>query len=74
MYQIPFDSYISVYYDLGLIVTDVLKKLCASDGVCRKCICKDDVTNALLAPIGHWLDRSVSSVIPTYFIQMPFII
>ena len=45
---------------MGLMVTDVLKKLCASENACHKLICKDDVTNALLAPIGHWLDKSVS--------------
>ena len=45
-------------YDPSQIIVGLLKKLCASEQVAAKTMCKDDVTNALLVPINHLLDTS----------------
>lgn len=39
-------------------VTDLLKKLCMSEDVCRKCICQDAIFTVLLAPVRHRLDKN----------------
>ena len=44
----------------GYLVTEVFRKLCSMEATCEKCLCKDSVTNALLAPVSAVLDRGVS--------------
>ncbi|KAK2192197.1 hypothetical protein NP493_37g10001 [Ridgeia piscesae] len=42
-------------YDPAMMSYGVLKKLCNAESVCAICICKDEVTDALLVPISYWL-------------------
>jgi hypothetical protein len=46
----------SAFYDPGVIVTEVFKKLCNLSGTCQTCIYNDAVTNTLLSPVSHYLD------------------
>ena len=42
-------------YDPAMMSYGVLKKLCNAESVCAICICKDEVTDALLVPVSYWL-------------------
>lgn len=50
------------HYEPGILVVELFHTLCSSERVVDKVICKDDVTNALLAPISAWLDGSSVSL------------
>ncbi|XP_074644785.1 protein broad-minded-like [Tubulanus polymorphus] len=48
-------------YDPRTLVTNMLKKLCASELNLGVCICNDEVMDALLVPIIQWLDDDTVS-------------
>jgi len=43
-----------------LLIIDMMKKLCTSEDVCQKTICKDQLIHVLMTPITLWLEKSKS--------------
>jgi len=41
-----------------LLIIDMMKKLCTSEDVCRKTICKDRLIHVLMDPISAWVEKS----------------
>ncbi|XP_064641572.1 protein broad-minded-like isoform X2 [Lineus longissimus] len=56
-----------VFYDPATLVAEVLKKLSSGEASLDLCLCKDEVTNALLMPISCWLKGSHESYDPALF-------
>ena len=49
---------ITGHFEPGLLVVELFHILCTSEVIIDKCLCKDEITNALLSPISAWLDDS----------------
>lgn len=57
------DAPIAARYDSSILATDILKKLCSSEATYQQCLCRDAITDILLAPVRQWTDSSHS--VPT---------
>ena len=44
-------------FDPATVVTDVLKGLCHSEQVSEICLCNDEFTNTLIAPVSQFYDN-----------------
>ncbi|CAG2217907.1 unnamed protein product [Mytilus edulis] len=58
-------KHLSVVYEPGNLVTEIVKGICTSEQVCEICMYKDEIVTALLAPVSHYLEPKKHNYAPS---------
>ncbi|XP_052063658.1 protein broad-minded-like isoform X2 [Mytilus californianus] len=58
-------KHLSVVYEPGNLVTEIVKGICNSEQVCEICMYKDEIITALLAPVSHYLEPKKHNYAPS---------